>query len=113
MAFEERCLQFVKSADVILFRNVRTFEDSRIQVSGDHELAVIAERNPASIEEMVDVRGKQQTVAAVNLLGVVGILPRLDMARSEVRRICDARDAATDSFIRTLFRKMPCPRTRF
>jgi hypothetical protein len=59
-----------------------------------HQVTVVLERDEPAIEEVVDVWRQQEAVAAVELLLVGGVLPRLDVAGAQVVQLSDPRDPA-------------------
>ena len=60
----------------------------------DEQFLVAGERDVALVEQMIDVRGQQQTIGAVEALGVRRITPRLDVTGFEVSGLADMRNAA-------------------
>ena len=61
-----------------------------------NETPIVLKTDKATIKEMIDRRSEQESIFAVQSLFVVGVAPRLAVARHKVRGIfdsCDARSA--------------------
>ena len=56
--------------------------------------SIVIEADQASIEQAIDMRGEQKTIAAIELFLVVADPPRFDVARDEKLRVYDAGDTA-------------------
>ncbi|MNG04465.1 hypothetical protein D3C84_875990 [compost metagenome] len=62
---------------------------------GTQQVAGVSEGNPATVEQLVDVRGEQKAVVAIEALGVVVTLrPGLDVAGNQQGFVGDAGDPA-------------------
>jgi hypothetical protein len=76
---EEVALRWLEHSHVQRGSDMPPLHNHRIQLLGEQQVAVIRKGNVATLEEMGDVRGHQQPIGSIQLLGVVTLAPRLYM----------------------------------
>lgn len=95
MVLEECGLLGIERADVQGQLNAPLQQGLLNAGLGIQQVAGVSEGNPATVEQLVDVRGEQKAVVAIEALGVVVALrPGLNVAGNKQGFVGDAGDSA-------------------
>ena len=78
----------------------------------EDELPIVLEADEATIEEMIDRRGEEEAILAVQPLLVGGIPPRLAMTCHQMRGVFDAGDPTSALDPRHTITEQPLPTPR-